>query len=149
MMTGIAFWILSSDRSSTATAAARSSPYLINEATDSLPINIRKMALGLWRLTSKQRPCTYKSGDLTVQGQLVRDKIPMTLGFFDENCRYHRDRDTFCNQFEYPVDYRNFFINIEWLFTTIRALVNMLNMATLKKHSVGMIHNDQKNSLCK
>ena len=83
MMTGIAFWILSSDRSSTATAVARSSPYLINEATDSLPINIRKMALGLWRLTSKlaskQRPCTYKSGDLTVQRQLVRNKIPMTL----------------------------------------------------------------------
>ena len=98
---------------------------------------------------NKQRPCTYKSGDSTVQRQLVRDKVPMTLGFFDENYRYHRDRDTFCNQFEYPVDYRNFFINNEWLFTTLRVLVNMLNMATLKKHSVGMIHNDQKNSLCK
>ena len=60
MMTGIAFWILSSDRSSSATAAARSSPYLINEATDSLPINIRKMALGLWRLTSKHLVCIYK-----------------------------------------------------------------------------------------
>ena len=43
------------------------------------------MALGLWRLTSKQRPSTYKLGDLTVQRQLVRDKAPTTHSVFSGN----------------------------------------------------------------